>query len=285
MSSQLIPYDKRALAAIYDWRHAEIGFHSKTLKTLTKPIDMAGELIFDAPYIGKAVEGAISGGLTVLNDVAQHTVRNDAILNDFHKHNYLSIHEIPQIHNLRLEAVDNVVGNLDIKYKLLAAGEGAVTSVGGLPFIAADVALLISLSLRATLEYGTYYGFDVSRQHERAFAMRVLALASSPTDGGKVLTMVQLNKIAKEVAKKRAWKDLEKYASVKAMQKAAQVVGVQLTKKKLAQAIPIAGIVVGGTFNAHFINKVCITAQYLYQERFLAEAYGAHIIDMKTRPQ
>ena len=87
--------------------------------------------------------------------------------------------------SLRLEDIDRVVDFLDAKYKGLAAAEGAVTGVAGLPGIVVDLPALVMLNLRAIGEYATYYGFDVTVQQERLFAMNVLGLASSPKDAAK----------------------------------------------------------------------------------------------------
>ena len=57
-----------------------------------------------------------------------------------------------------------------------------------------------------------------------------------------------------------------------------------MTKGKLAQAIPIAGALVGGGFNAYFISNVCQAAYYLYRERFLAEKNGVEVVEETVPP-
>ena len=80
--------------------------------------------------------------------------------------------------------------------------------------------------------------------------------------------MAQLVKIAQDVAKKRAWNDLNKYAFVQLIQQIAKALGIRLTKAKLAQFIPVAGAAVGGGFNSYFTAKVCENAYYLYRDAF-----------------
>ena len=147
-----------------------------------------------------------------------------------------------------------------------------------------DVPALIALNLRAIAEYATYYGFDVASQRERLFAMHVLGLASSPSDAAKMSVMAQLARIAADAARKKAWKDIEKEALATVIKALAKALGVRLTKAKLAQAIPIIGAAVGGGFNAYYTARVCDAAYHLYRERFLAEKYGADIIDLTTEP-
>jgi hypothetical protein len=148
----------------------------------------------------------------------------------------------------------------------------------------ADVAALLALSLRAVGEYASYCGVDISSQAERLFALNVLALASSPTDSAKQIALAQLIRIARDVALKKAWKDLEQHAFVQAMQQIAKALSIRLTKAKLAQVIPVAGAAIGGGFNAYYTAKVCDAAFYLYRERFLAEKYGVDVIQVTVEP-
>ena len=100
-----------------------------------------------------------------------------------------------------------------------------------IPGISPDIVALITLNLRAIGEYATYYGFDVSSQQERLFAMNVLGLASSPTDASKGLAMAQLVRIAQDVAKKRTWRQLEQHAFVQLIQQLAKALGFVLRRQ------------------------------------------------------
>jgi len=87
-----------------------------------------------------------------------------------------------------------------------------------------------------------------------------------------------------DVARKSAWKDLEKHVFVQIIQRIAKALCIRLTKAKLAQLIPVTGAVIGGGFNAYFISKVTDASYYLYRERFLAEKYGAEVIEAVVKP-
>lgn len=91
--------------------------------------------------------------------------------------------------------------------------------------------------------------------------------------------MSELVRIAKDVARKKVWKDLEEHSLVRIIQKIAQSLGIRLTKGKLGRVIPKVGAVVGGGYNAYYTDKVCDAAFNLYRERFLAEKYGLEIYD------
>lgn len=278
------PYDDQALREIHAWKNPQLGWFGQAMRVINWPLDKAGDLLLQTPGVGDAIRLSIQGLTGVCNDMAQWSVQKDAIYAVFRKAGHGGINREADVFDIELEDVDKIVGWLDAKYKGIALTEGAVAGAVGLPGIAPDLVALISMNLRAIGEYATYYGFNIHLQEERLFAMNVLGLASSPTDASKGLAMAQLVRIAQDVAKKRTWKELEKHAFVQVIQQIAKALGVRLTKVKLAQVVPLAGAVVGGGFNAYFTSKVCDAAYYLYRERFLAEKYGADVIEVTVEP-
>jgi hypothetical protein len=68
---------------------------------------------------------------------------------------------------------------------------------------------------------GTTWGVQAERPNTRK--PRILA-----SRGSKRVAMAQLVKIAKEVAKKKAWEDIERNAFVAVIKKIAQALGVRL---------------------------------------------------------
>lgn len=284
MNDRLSLYEKTALAEIHAWKNPKLGWFGQVMRVINWPLNQAGDFIMDIPGLGEAIRLAVQGIVSVANDLAQWSVRPESIYSEFRAHGHSDIKGPQDVFTLDLEHVDKVVGRLDAKYKGIALLEGAVTGAPGLPGIPPDIIALVTLNLRAIGEYATYYGFDISSQHERLFAMNVLGLASSPSDAAKGVAMAQLVRIARDVARKRAWRELEKHAFVKIIQQIAKALGIRLTKAKLAQTIPFAGAVIGGGFNAYYTSKVCDAAYYLYRERFLAAKYGSEVIEVTVPP-
>lgn len=280
----MTPYEQQALKEIHKWKHPDLTWGRKALQLLHKPVEFVGGAVMDTPVVGDAIRSSVSGIINVCNDLASSTVRREAIYKEFRTDGYLEVHALHDIQSLGLEQVDRVVGRLDTKYKLLALGEGALTGAFGALGMAADIPALIAMNLRVISEYATYYGFDSSAQEERVFAMNVLGLASSPSDASKAVAMAQLVRIAKEVAQKRTWEQLEKHVMVKVIQEISKALGIRLTKAKLAQTVPVVGAAVGGGFNAYFTSNVCLAAGYLYRERFLARKYGSEVIEITVPP-
>ncbi len=271
-------YEKKTLDEIHGWKHPETGLFGKMIEYVNKPIDKVGELVLKTPGVEYVIEKAVEGIIGLTNDAAQWSVRPNSIYREYRGNGSSAVRSPKDIFRLDLEQVDTTIGYLGAKYKSIAFIEGTATGAAGAPGIALDIPAIITLNLRAIGEYATYCGFDVQKQQERLFAMNVLALASSPKNSSKAAAMAQLVKIAKDVARKKPWKDLEKYTFVKVIEKIAETLGIRLTKAKLGQVIPVAGAAVGGGYNAWYTSRVCEASYNLYRERFLAEKYGQGII-------
>ena len=282
---EMTEYESLALEGIREWKSPQIGRFGRTRKVISWPLKKAGDLITEAPGADWVIERSVGGLIGLLDDFAHWTVRSDAICKRYQKSGFEHVKAPRDIFALDLEDADRVSGWLSAKYKTITSAEGAGTGCLGLPGIPLDIVSLITLNQRAIGEFATYYGFDISSQQERLFALNILGLASRPNDAAaKQVAMAQLVKIAQEVAKKKPWKVLEKHYFVKIIQTIARSLGIRLTKAKLAQVIPVTGAVVGAGFNAYYTNKVCDAAFHLYRERFLAEKYGAHLIDATVKP-
>jgi len=266
-------YEDEALKEIHLWKNPELGWFDHVMRVINWPLNKAGDAVMALPGVGWVIEKSVTGIVSITNDLAQWSVRPEAIFQEYRNSGH-AVTKHADLFKLDLKHVDKTIGWLGAKYKGIALGEGACTGFLGLPGIPPDIIALVTLNLRAIGEYATYCGFDVSAQAERLFAMNVLGLASSPSDAAKGVAMAQLVKIAQEVAKKKAWKDLEKHAFVQIMQQIAKALGLRLTKAKLAQTVPYAGALVGGGFNTYYTDKVCDAAYFLYRERFMARKYG-----------
>ncbi len=278
-SFKLSKYELASIKQIHEWKNPQLGWSGKAMEIINWPLEKAGDLITDVPGVEWVIEKSVGGLVNLLNDLALWSVRPDAIFKEFRDRGFSDIKSAKDIFSLDLEDVDKTVGWLGAKYKSLATSEGAAAGFVGLPGIPPDIIALITLNQRAIGEYATYFGFDISSQHERLFALNILGLASSPNDASKQIAMAQLVRIAKDVAKKKVWKDLEQNSFVRIIQVIARSLGSRLTKAKLSQIIPVAGAVVGGGFNAYYTSKVCDAAYFLYRERFLAEKYGPNVIE------
>jgi hypothetical protein len=266
-------YEQNAHREINLFKNPERSWLGDIWEKVNKPVERVADMAFDN-VLGAAVAKAVQGLVSVLNDGASWSVRTEAIYKEFRSDGHSGLYGGVDIHRLDLQDVDKTVGYLAAKYKLAALAEGAGTGTLGAPGIALDIPALVSLSLRAVNEYATYYGFDVSLQHEQTYAMTILSAASSPTIAAKQVTMAELTKLSVLIAQRKTWAELERLIGVQMIKKIAQAIGIRLTKAKLAQVVPLVGAAVGGGFNAGYVAAVTETAYHLYRERFLIEKYG-----------
>ena len=267
-------YEENAAREIEAWKHPDLGWFGKAMEVINWPLDKAGDAIMQTPGVGWVIEHSIGGLVNLTNDAARWSVRAESIHEEYRKAGHEAVRTTSDVHRLDLQHVDRTISWLGTKYKGIALTEGGAFGAMGLLGIPPDIVALVTLNLRAIGEYATYCGFDVALPHEGMYAMHVLGLASSPSDAAKALAMADLVKLAKDVAAKKTFADLQKSASLQLMQKVAKALGVRLTKAKIAQFIPYAGALVGGGFNIYFTAKVCDAAYFLYRERFLAAKYG-----------
>ena len=240
----------------------------------------AGAAFENARLFAAVVQQALSGILSLLNDLSQKTVSREHIFKKYRRLGH-AVFACEDIGQLEASTVDGLVKGLEARYAAVAAVEGGVT--GGLSIlgpaalaacIAADATALIALNLRAVGEFATYYGFDIDLPQERLYALNVLLLASSWSDTSKELVLAELAAIARQTAAKKTWAELEKHIAVLAARRIAKRLSIDLTKAKLAQVVPVVSIVVGSGFNAYYTRKVCQEAPRLYRQRFLLAKGG-----------
>ena len=271
--NQMSPYEKNAMREIAGWKNPRRTWLSQLGELAEKPLDFATAKVLDTAA-GEALHKGINAALLALNDVAAATVRREAILHKFREAGHQSVKAPQDIFKLELAQVDRVVGNLGNQYIVPAFGEGAATGMAGFVGLVADVPMLFGLNLRAIADYAAHYGFDTGSQAERAYILHVLMYSSAPTQSERESTVKQLDRISRAVTADETWEELEKVLSKHIVKKAADVITKRVTKAKAGQAVPVAGAVIGGGFNAWFTRSNCEAAYHLYRERFLQRRYG-----------
>ena len=269
------PYERAALREIDAFKNPPPTVMSWLMSALDVPFAKAADKVLDTK-VGDLVGRGVQGLVGLLDDGASWSVRTRAIFEEYRQAGY-AVQKLDDIAGLPLERADRVVAYVAAKYKMLALAEGAATGTAGLAGLVADVPLVVGLALRAVNEYATYYGFDVAQPVERAVVLDVLAAGSSPTMASRRLALAELGRVGAMYATQAAWGELEKMGGIEAVKKVAQVIGVRLSRAKLAQVVPLFGAAVGGGVNAWYMATVTQTAYLLYRERFLMRTYGPEV--------
>ena len=226
------------------------------------------------------------------------TVRDEAILGAFRKRGH-DVQVIDDITNLELREIDKVKPNLALAYTATATVEGAaagfmisggeIVATGGsvagagagaapgvgmiVSVMAADAAAVLVAANRAVAHTAAYYGYDLDHPDERLFALAVLSMGTA-AETGKAAAYIELNKLVQMLARRATWEQLRANVVTGVVEKVFTRLGFRITQRKLGQAVPVIGTVLGAGMNARLLSSVVDDADHIYRERFLRERYA-----------
>jgi hypothetical protein len=148
--------------------------------------------------------------------------------------------------------------------------------------LAADIPAVVVLSLMTIRHVGLCYGFDTVTEEDQRFALGVLSAASSNSMAQKRSSLLFLRSmeviLAKEtwksISRKAAEEGLKQYVILAGVKQLAKQLGVNLTKRKALQVVPVIGAGIGAAVNASYIRDVGYAARRMYQERWLIDTHG-----------
>ena len=271
-------YERQALREIQLWKEPKMGWFGTTVRRVNTALHTATDLIRKVPGVDWTIDNVVAGLLRVTNEIVQDSVWREGVYAGYRAAGH-AVTAPADIHRLDLEHVDVALRGLDTKYRGVAAAEGAATGYAGAAGIVPDVVALVAINLRAAGEYATYCGFDLREPAERYFALQVLNAVSQPTDAAKQAALVPVIRVSHAIARQQTLQTIEQVTLTQAIRNAARALGIQLTRRKLAQVVPVAGAVVGSGFNAYYTSKVCDAAYFLYRERLLFSKYGVGLVN------
>lgn len=249
----------------------------------------------------RTVSSAALGLVELAASASEASVRRKRILKAYRAAGH-DVNTLQDIRALSLDQVLAVKPRLSLVYSGTAAAEGAVSGVfasGGsvaavlgmgvasapgvgvtASAMAVDVTAFLAAATRLVAHTAAYYGYDSEDPTERLFSTMVLSQAIDPAGAGrdfiveKQATMLAFNKVMQDLARQGSIEMLGGSVIVSAMKSLFSAMGVRLASRKLAQIVPVAGIVVSAGLNAALMRTIGDTADHLYRERFLAERYG-----------
>jgi hypothetical protein len=263
-----ILYDVAAMRDIQAWKNKESSVADKARGYLDRPGDRLGRMLTGIPGAGRVMDKTIGSLVHTLTDLAHWSVRTTAIYRQYKKYG-LAVEKPGDIHGLDLIHVDRAIKGLKGKYLGLAAAEGAVTGLVGLPGIPADIVAVVSLNQRAVAEYASYLGFDLTIEEERLFAMTILDLAAKPSGEPKKKALAHSLRLARHLAADNTILKMPRNILAGMVEQIARAMGLRLTRAKLIQFMPFIGAGAAAGLNALYTSQVCEAAYYLYRERFL----------------
>ena len=314
MTTDMSPYDRRAWAEVEKWREKKLSARTRRMlppKIRDKVSDKSrsAKQKFEAlPGAGKfeaLFEKALGGLVDLGSRAVMSTVRKEAILKAYRKREH-EVQVLEDISKLELRDIDKVKPNLALAYTSTATVEGAAAGfaiaggeivagggalagagAGAAPGIstivgvmAADAATVLITANRAVAHTAAYYGYDVSRHDERLFALAVLSMGTA-AETGKAAAYIEINKLVQMLARRATWEQLRQNVVTRVTEKVFTRLGFRVTQRKLGQAVPAIGTLLGAGMNARLLSSVIDDAEHIYRERFLRERYG---LDLEVLP-
>lgn len=307
MSTEVSPYDTDAWAEIESWRDRRLT--GQTRRVLPQPVRarVSGtmgsakdklEALPGASQFESVFNGALRGLLDLGARAGQASVRHSAVVSAFQKRGH-EVHSIDDIAKLDLRDIDRVRPQLALSYAAAATVEGAaagfaisggeIVAAGGTVFgagagaapgaativgvMAADAAAVLVAASRAVAHTAAYYGYDVKRPEEQLFALGVLSVGTA-AQAGKASAYIELNKLVQMLARRATWQQLRRNGATRVIETVFTRLGFRITQRKLGQAVPVVGTLLGAGMNARLLSSVTDDANHIYRERFLRERHG-----------
>ncbi|WP_231941200.1 EcsC family protein [Arthrobacter sp. U41] len=203
---------------------------------------------------------------------------------------------LPDLRRLDLEQIDAVRGRgASWGYPIAAAASGAVAGLaisGGelaIPLtggaaaaptgaviagaFVGDAAIVLALGSRCVGEVSLLYGYDPEEPAEKLFIMSVVNAGTAVSAGAKSAAMADISRLTQALVRKKTWEILDQSIVAQVSKQFASAFGVRLTKQGLGKVVPVAGILVGGTFNWTTLEGIVDAANMAYRRRFLLEKY------------
>ncbi|TLS36055.1 EcsC family protein [Pseudalkalibacillus caeni] len=184
------------------------------------------------------------------------------------------ISSIDDIKALRISTMDKVSEELKEGRGKFATFQGATTGFGGAFTLAADVTVLLGLSLKTLQEIAISYGYDPNSREERIFIVKCLQFASAGSSGKKSV-LKELSSYFNENEKPQ-----EVVSQIQGWREVVYTYRDQLGWKKLLQTVPVVGMVFGAWTNRSMIKDLAETGSMLYRKRRIVD----RLKSMETEP-
>lgn len=264
------------------------GVAIKVKDGITDRVPKADQVI---SVVDATMQKALAGLHTAFVERGLNSVSPAAIFRTFASEG-VDVKTYEDVRNLDLKLCDRSVPRRKEKYVAMAVGQGAATSLavtgatvsstvtGGTTLGVAVGAVVVDVTAvmvgmgRIVALVAAHYGYDVREPEEQVFASGVLSYSSASSAAEKAASLAALSRLTQEMMRRATWRQLQTRQMVNVIQKVVTSLGFKLTKKKLAQAVPIAGVVVNGGLNARLAHNTFERAQKAYRLRFLTEKYG-----------
>ena len=264
-SQALTIYESAQVTAITDWKKEEPSVLSKATGVVAAPLAWLVQKVIPEKAIQAVLEAANWAGCQLAD--------SGDIIRDG------GVDQIAELRSKSLELSDSLANEAHNWAIGMATVEGGAAGAFGLPGMAADIPAIVTLALRTVHKIGLCYGYESSTEEDKNFVLGILSASGANSVEDKVEALLALRSI-QQILIKQTWKKMSEKAAVQQMSKEGAILGVRnvakqlginLTKRKALQAIPLIGAGVGASMNAWYIKDVGWAARRVFQERWLSE--------------
>ena len=258
-------YEQKQFEAIAEWEKKEPSILQKTTSTVMKPIEWCANKIIP--------QKAIQQALKFSNYAASKLADKNDIIRDG------KVGCLFELKTKDLKLSDNLANDIHKWAIALAGTEGGVCGYFGLPGMVVDIPMIITFALRTIHKIGLCYGYEANTLEDNQFVYSVLSAAGANTMKEKNMALLTLKQLQVLVSKK-TWKKIAETAASKTLGNEAMIItikslakqlGINLTKRKIMQGIPLIGAGVGAAMNVGFIDDISCAAKRCFQKRWLLD--------------
>ncbi|MDN4600347.1 EcsC family protein [Paenibacillus sp. F6_3S_P_1C] len=199
----------------------------------------------------------------------EESARSGYAMKDEHDHMEQGVEaedtaKIHSVEGLPLDVLDRTADRITDSRTKFAAAQGAATGIGGIVTIAADIPIVMGLSLKVLQEMALCYGYDPDEPQERIFIVKCLQFSSADIVGKKAVIdelsdYDNPDKQVEVISQMQGWREVFNSYSE------------SFGWKKLFQLIPIAGMVFGSVSNKNTIRDVAEAGKMLYKKRLILQ--------------
>ncbi|MFS0600872.1 EcsC family protein [Peribacillus frigoritolerans] len=266
-------YEQTQISEIIKWINTKPSVVSQVFGKALEPLAWTMRKVIPV----KAIQGLLDGA----NEVGRLLTDKKDIIRK------AKVTSIEDLQYLDLKISDKLADSVHNWAIGVAITEGGTAGAFGLPGAFVDIPAIITLALRTIHKIGICYGYECNSQDEKEFVLGILSASGANSMEEKNIAIGMLKSIEVKIAK-QTWKSmtqkainkpLSQEAAVIALRNLSKQLGVNLTKRKALQAIPIIGAVVGSSVNGWYIKDVGWAARRAFQQRWLLE--NGKIIDME----
>jgi len=270
----LTEYEIQQIEEIRKWKEEEPSVVTTAVGHALAPIGW---------LINKVIpQKVIRGALDLSSSTAQWLTDTDDIIRE------AGVTSIADLKKHDLKVSDDLANSVHNWAIALALTEGALTGSAGIFGMAANIPIVITLALRTIHKIGVCYGYEAETQADKEFILSIMAASGANCIEEKVVALLALRSIEVTVAKttfkkmseKAASNQLGKEAAIIAVKNLAKQLGINLTKRKILQAIPVIGAGVGASVDGWYLKEVGWAARRAFQERWLQENKNIKIEDV-----